>query len=343
MSVFFGLGDAELDLAIATQDLAEGVFDLFGREGDDDREAFLVLGHGDEDDVQFFRPGEVSKVGRGEGLGDFSGPVFAEVEENNGITISDKSDRLTALGDGDRLDVFVSQFFVVRIFDIRMDIGCLIGAAFGHNLVGLLNTVPIVVAIHRIISAADTREATDSFGMHPFFKLLDHTVATGWGRISTVGKGMDEDFFGVDALVFGEFEEGIEVVAVRMDRALTEESHDMETATGFFDGVGGLEEAGVGEEIAALHGQGDAGEVLVDDLAGAEGHVTDFAIALGVPRETDGDARGLESGQGVVSVEVFEEGCFGFEDGVTLQGVADAPAIEDNEDDWLWNGHRNVG
>ncbi|MNZ99418.1 hypothetical protein D3C78_1187410 [compost metagenome] len=41
------------------------------------------------------------------------------------------------------------------------------------------------------------------------------------------------------------------------------------------------------EELAVANGLGDAGEVLVDDTAGAQVHVTDFGVAHLPVRQAD--------------------------------------------------------
>jgi hypothetical protein len=77
---------------------------------------------------------------------------------------------------------------------------------------------------------------------------------------------------------------------------------------------------------------------LIDDLARAEGHVTDFAIALGIPGEADRHTGSLEGGHGVVAIKFFEGGQGGFAERIALEIGGDTPTIKDNEDDGFVSG-----
>lgn len=94
-----------------------------------------------------------------------------------------------------------------------------------------------------------------------------------------------------------------------------------------------LEEGRVFEKGTILNGESDAGEILIDDATGTEGHVTDFAVAGGIPRETDRYTRCLECDHGVESVHLVESRELAFPDGVTLYGIGESPTIEDDEND----------
>jgi hypothetical protein len=94
-----------------------------------------------------------------------------------------------------------------------------------------------------------------------------------------------------------------------------------------------FEESRIFEESAVLDGEGDAGEVLIDDATGTKGHVTHFAVPGGIPGESDGDARCLEGDHGIESAHLVESRELAFLDGVTLYGIGESPTIEDDEDD----------
>ncbi len=96
-----------------------------------------------------------------------------------------------------------------------------------------------------------------------------------------------------------------------------------------------MEERVVREEGPVLHRPVDAHEVLVDDPPGAEVRVAH----LGVPHlplgEPDGEAARLDGGRRVLAQEGVHVGRPGERDGVRLALLADAPAVEDDEEDGL--------
>lgn len=98
-----------------------------------------------------------------------------------------------------------------------------------------------------------------------------------------------------------------------------------------------LQEDRIFEESAILNGEGDTGEVLIDNASGTEGHVADFAVAGSVPGETDRNPRCLESDHRIETAYLIECWESGFFDGVALNAIGETPAIENDENDgFVW-------
>jgi hypothetical protein len=127
-----------------------------------------------------------------------------------------------------------------------------------------------------------------------------------------------------------------------VDAAVADQAEKMEGAL-FTSLHGLLEERDVAhlfvgdEEIDARH-------VHVDDAAGTNVEVTDFAVAHLAFGEADGGAGGVDHCVG----EIFEEGVVGGfageSDGVALGFGAVAPAVEHGEDDGFGSfGHGKAG
>jgi hypothetical protein len=116
-----------------------------------------------------------------------------------------------------------------------------------------------------------------------------------------------------------------------MDRAGTDESHQVEMTLVFFGMLHAFEQDRVLEEAPILDSERDTRHVLIDDPTGTHGHMTHFAVARGIPRQTYGDTGGLEGSHGVKTVQFLEsrEGCL--TDRVSLDAIGESPAIEYDE------------
>ena len=176
-------------------------------------------------------------------------------------------------------------------------------------------------------------------GLELFFEGLEIGLAAGGRGVASVGDGVNEDVG--DTGVFGGVGEGDEVVEVAVDTAVGHEAEEVEA------GMAGLGEGVLkgrdGGELILADGLLDAGEVLVDDSAGAEVEVADLGVAHLSLGEADVFAAGGEGGLGVGLVEVLMEGGFCEQGGVAVGfGLREAaginpPAITDDQNNGL--GH----
>ena len=121
------------------------------------------------------------------------------------------------------------------------------------------------------------------------------------------------------------------MVFVGVDRTGADETHQVEMAFVFFDMLDAFQQDGILEEAAILDGERNTGHVLIDDPAGAHGHMTHFAVTGGVPRQAYGNPRGLEGGHGVETVELVKGGESRLPDRVPLDAIGQSPAIEYDE------------
>ena len=84
------------------------------------------------------------------------------------------------------------------------------------------------------------------------------------------------------------------------------------------------------EEVAVLNGFGDAGQLLIDDAAGADVGVTDLGVAHLAIRQTDIQTGGTQLGVWILSKIFIEVWCFGSMDSVAVVGVIDTETIENH-------------
>jgi hypothetical protein len=103
-----------------------------------------------------------------------------------------------------------------------------------------------------------------------------------------------------------------------------------------------LEERVVLVERAVLDGAIDAHEVLVDDPSGAEVRVADLGVPHLPLRQADRQPARLDGGVGELPHEGVHVRGARHRDGVRVALGADAPTIEDNEENGLWPGQGSL-
>ena len=101
----------------------------------------------------------------------------------------------------------------------------------------------------------------------------------------------------------------------------------------------GAQQRRVGEEFAVLDHQLDAGDVHVDDAAGADVEMADFAVAHLPVGQADEVAAGLNQRVGIFAQQPVVGGLAGQRDGIGLGLGAIAPAVENDQDKWFGTGH----
>ncbi len=133
----------------------------------------------------------------------------------------------------------------------------------------------------------------------------------------------------------GQFEHREDVVLVAVHATGGEQAHEMERAVDRLRGGTGGAQFGIGEEAAVLDGRIDAGEVLVDDPAGAEVHVPDFGVAHLPVRQADEAALGVDQRMRVASQQGVPVRQRRLREGIVGRVFAVAPAVEDEQYDGL--------
>ena len=91
------------------------------------------------------------------------------------------------------------------------------------------------------------------------------------------------------------------------------------------------------EELAVPDGLGDAGQLLIDDAAGAEIGVSDLAVAHLPLRQADGQAGAAQQGVRTAGEQRVERRRARRGDGVVGRGRSLAPAVEDRQQQRLFH------
>lgn len=145
------------------------------------------------------------------------------------------------------------------------------------------------------------------------------------------------------ANLLGHLEQAEQVVDVRVDTAVRDQTEQMQAAVALLCAGEALDDVVDLVELALLDGLVDAHNVLPDDTAGANVQVTDLAVAHEAFGETDGERRGLELSVALGDLaalfgELVHPGSVGIEDGVALVGrilAGDTPSVNADEDCFL--------
>ena len=161
MRVLLGLSGVKLLQAIGSDDVGKNVLGERLGEGDLDVEGGVVLGHGDKvgqrgNDLAV----EAVEALLRERAGHLAGAVRAEVEEDDGIAISD-----ALVVANERIDELVTaRVLLVERLDALNRIGLDIGR-LGDGVVGELDALPAVVAVHGPIATLDRGDAGVAAGL----------------------------------------------------------------------------------------------------------------------------------------------------------------------------------
>ena len=342
MGKFFGFGRAELFEVSVGDNLAKNTLHL-GRLGigDVDGEAFFIGRHSGVVEVELLTTVEAGEVVENEGLGDLARTVATVVVENDRIAIADGGAGIRAVvADrrwGDKLITShrgLGRMIVIPAngFDGRVKLQPI---AKDHGAIGLLDTVPAIVAIHGPVAAHDGGDCADAdlFGLgFDLAEILDSGIG---GGIAAVGEGVQKN--PRKSASFAQFQAGVEVLEQAVDAGVGDDAEQVQLGA-FLHGVGdGGVELRVLEKFAAADGLGDADGFLIDDPAGADVLVADFAVAHGAFGQADVEAGGVDERRGIFGHESIRHRMLRQ---INRVGVVPLririfpPAIADDQDEW---------
>src|SRR4029077_1149749 len=143
----------------------------------------------------------------------------------------------------------------------------------------------------------------------------------------------------VNALLFGHLEQRVEVSLLGVNASVGHKAKQVQPAAAGAGMLQGGDQGGVGEEVAVLDHQVDAGDVHVDDAAGADIEVADFAVSHLAVRETNEWSAGVNERVGIFAQQTVVGGLVGEGDRVGFSLGAIAPSVKDDEDERFRTGH----
>ena len=133
------------------------------------------------------------------------------------------------------------------------------------------------------------------------------------------------------ALADREGDQGVQVVLVAVDAAGRQQPHDVQYPVVLHGGGDGTVQGFVGREFAALDGTVDACQILVDDPARAEVHVSHLGVAHLAAGQPDAGSGSVQPGLHGARPQPVPMRRTGRVDGVVVGLVAEPPAIEHDQ------------
>ena len=302
MGVLLGLGNAQLGLAVGGQILAQRVLQLHRRVRD------LAVGHrgvvlGHTDIVDLLAAAAALKAGKvvvAEDAGHLTGTIRAEVHEDDGVAVLHAA---TLAGDNGN-DELVGHVGGIAGLDGLGSVGGVVALAVDERGVGLLLAVPVVVAVHGVVTSGDRGDLAQP-------QLVQLGLQVGQEALAAVRVGVTaiHDAVQVDVLrthVLGHLQHAEPVVGMAVDAAGADQTHQVDSLARVDGSLHVLDQHGVLEHLAVLDGLGDEGQLLVDDTARAHVGVADLRVAHLAVGQADSHAAGLDGGHGVIGKDLVQ-------------------------------------
>ncbi len=300
------------------------------REGDLDVEVLVVFRHGDEVGQLRRRTAvEFREVLLDERARQLTGAVSAEVGEDDGVAVLDLGHLALLVADGGCVNELVRFAAGVGHFHrFAGGIRLVFRFATGDDVVGFLDALPAIVAVHGVVAPDDGANAHPLEGLDELFHLLDVIERRLGCDVAAIGKRVDAH---LGATVDGHLDGGLHVVDMAVYTAVGKQSEHVHGAAGFCRLVDGFGEHGIVEEGAVLDGQADASQFLIDHAACPKIEVTHFGVAHLPVGQTDDAPAGVDQRVGVVVPQLVKNGGVGQRDGIVIRRFAIAPAIQDDQ------------
>ena len=324
VGILLGLGDAQLGQALSCDVLAKDIGQYLGLECNMDiGHGCVILCEADivrQDHAAFAL--ETCKVGIDQRAGDLSCAVGTEVIENDTVAMLD----LGIFNADNRLDELVGDAFGIGSLDGSNGIGILDALALDQCVIGQLDAVPAVVAVHGVETAHDCGDlaglALDVGGQ------LTDKVGTRHGRnVAAIQEAMD---IALDTGSLAHINQCKQVGDVAVNAAAGQQAVEMYAAAVCLGILDGSDQLAVLLEIAVHDRLGDAGQFLIDNTACADVGMTDLAVAHLALRQTNGHARAFQLGIGASCQQLVHIGCGSRMDRVAAALIAAAVAVEDH-------------
>ena len=321
MSVLLGLGDAQLGLAVLGQVLAQDVLQLNRRISD------LAVGHGGiilghADVVDLLAAAAALEAGESvvaEDAGHLTGAVGAEVHEDDGVAVLHTA---TLAGDAGQNEL-VGLVIGVGCLDGLLRVGGVVALAVDEGSVSLLLAVPVVVAVHGVVTAGDAGDLADAQLIQLGLQVGKEALAGVGVGVAAIGDAVEVDFLCPHLLCH--FQHTEPVVSVAVDAAGTHQTHQVDRLAGVDGSLHVLDEDGVLEHLTVADGLGDEGQLLVDDAAGAHIGVTHLRVAHLAVGQAYSHAGSVDGGHRIFCHQRVKEGLLGCSHGVAV-GLVGGPA-----------------
>ena len=199
----------------------------------------------------------------------------------------------------------------------------MVALAVDKGCIGLLFTVPVVVAVHGVVTAGNAGDLADAQLVQLGLQVGQEALAVMGVGIAAVGDAVQVDVLGTHVL--GHFQHAEPVVSVAVHAAGAHQAHQMDGLAGVDGSLHVLDQNRVLEHLTVLDGLGDQGQLLVHDTAVTHVGVTDLGVAHLAVGQAHSHAGSLNGGHGVFCHQSIQMGGLGGHHGVA-KGLVRHPA-----------------
>ena len=124
-------------------------------------------------------------------MGHLTCTVRTEVEEDAGIAILNHMSRLALLLNHARNHKLIIYLLIIGALH-RLGYGReAVTNALRHRVICLLDTIVVLITIHRIVTTGDHRDLTDTELGHLRLDLLEEGLTGIWWRITAIEEGIE--------------------------------------------------------------------------------------------------------------------------------------------------------
>ena len=257
--------------------------------------------------------------------GDLTRAVGTEVGKDNRVVVADGR----ALGHDDRNHELVGHARVIGSLHCFVRGGRMLADALGNGVIGLLDALPAVVAVHRVIAAGNRGDAADLDRVDLRLQAVDIFDTGLRGRVAAVHEAVEAHL--AQTVAARQLEQREHMVDMRVYAAIGQQAENMQGGVKPLALVDRAHERLVGEKVAVLDGLGDAGQLLIDDTARADVGVADLGVAHLPVRQTDIQAGGADIRHRVFRKDLVQVGGVRGLDRVAALFVAVAEPIHDDQ------------
>jgi hypothetical protein len=174
-------------------------------------------------------------VGKSENGNELSDSVRTVVEGEQSValclsahitTIRTLNPRLLGPAD-DGLDELVCDVLGIALLNSLDEVIGRLSNAGNQSLDSELDSVPSLITVHSVVSADNSRQLSDAILRDEVLYLLDVGGGRPWGGITSISEEVDVDFG--DPMRLGDLEKGKEMVDVRVDTTVGNQTEEVET------------------------------------------------------------------------------------------------------------------
>ena len=199
----------------------------------------------------------------------------------------------------------------------------MIALAVDKGSICLLFTIPVVIAVHGVVTAGDAGDLADAQLVQLGLQIGQEALAGVRVGITAIGDAVQVDVLCTQMLCH--FQHAEPVVCVAVHTAGAHQTHQMDGLAGIDGSLHVLDQNRVLEHLAVLDGLGNEGELLIHDAACAHVGVANFRVAHLAIGQADGHAGSVDGGHGIFCHQSIKMGLLGGDHGVA-EGLLRHPA-----------------